>query len=164
VLFQNKINLIYCASGWIYYGNMLRCTVLQICYDARSCKYVTMHGPANMLRCTVLQICYDARSYKYVTMHGPANMLRCTVLQICYDARSYKCQNLKLFLGLVFAEGRGIIDRSWHLTCHSGTVRDDNKRLFLKVKSHRVRICAVIAHVLVLLPVGPPPPLSTKCR
>ena len=29
VLFQNKINLRYCASGWFYYGNILRCTVLQ---------------------------------------------------------------------------------------------------------------------------------------
>jgi hypothetical protein len=29
VLFQNKINLRYCASGWFYYRNILRCTVLQ---------------------------------------------------------------------------------------------------------------------------------------
>ena len=29
VLFQNKINLRYCASGWFYYRNTLRCTVLQ---------------------------------------------------------------------------------------------------------------------------------------
>jgi hypothetical protein len=28
VLFQNKINLRYCASGWFYYRNILRCTVL----------------------------------------------------------------------------------------------------------------------------------------
>jgi len=28
-LFQNKINLRYCASGWFYYRNILRCTVLQ---------------------------------------------------------------------------------------------------------------------------------------
>ena len=30
VMFQNKINLRYCASGWFYYRNILRCTVLQI--------------------------------------------------------------------------------------------------------------------------------------
>jgi len=29
VLSQNKINLRYCASGWFYYRNILRCTVLQ---------------------------------------------------------------------------------------------------------------------------------------
>jgi len=29
VLFQNKINLRYCASGWFYYRNILRCTVQQ---------------------------------------------------------------------------------------------------------------------------------------
>jgi len=29
VLFQNKINLRYCASGWFYCRNLLRCTVLQ---------------------------------------------------------------------------------------------------------------------------------------
>jgi hypothetical protein len=29
MLFQNKINLRYCASGWFYYRNILRCTVLQ---------------------------------------------------------------------------------------------------------------------------------------
>jgi len=29
VLFQNKINVRYCASGWFYYKNILRCTVLQ---------------------------------------------------------------------------------------------------------------------------------------
>jgi hypothetical protein len=29
VLLQNKINLRYCASGWFYYRNILRCTVLQ---------------------------------------------------------------------------------------------------------------------------------------
>jgi len=29
VLFQNKINLRCCASGWFYYRNMLRCTALQ---------------------------------------------------------------------------------------------------------------------------------------
>jgi hypothetical protein len=29
VLFQNKINLRYCTSGWFYYRNILRCTVLQ---------------------------------------------------------------------------------------------------------------------------------------
>ena len=29
VLFQNKINLRCCASGWFYYRNILRCTVLQ---------------------------------------------------------------------------------------------------------------------------------------
>ena len=29
MLFQNKINLIYCASSWFYYRNILRCTVLQ---------------------------------------------------------------------------------------------------------------------------------------
>ena len=29
VLFQNKINLRNCASGWLYYRNILRCTVLQ---------------------------------------------------------------------------------------------------------------------------------------
>jgi hypothetical protein len=29
VLCQNKINLIYCAAGWVYYRNILRCTVLQ---------------------------------------------------------------------------------------------------------------------------------------
>jgi len=28
VLFQNKINLRYCASDWFYYRNILRCTVL----------------------------------------------------------------------------------------------------------------------------------------
>ena len=36
--FQNKINLRYCASGWFYYRNILRCTVPQtsnisICCD-----------------------------------------------------------------------------------------------------------------------------------
>ena len=30
VLFQNKINLRYCASGWFYYRNILQCTVLQM--------------------------------------------------------------------------------------------------------------------------------------
>ena len=30
VLFQNKIKLRYCASGWFYYRNILRCTVLQM--------------------------------------------------------------------------------------------------------------------------------------
>jgi len=30
VLFRNKINLRYCASGWFYYRNILRCTVLQM--------------------------------------------------------------------------------------------------------------------------------------
>ena len=29
VLFQNKINLRYCASGWFYYRNILRRPVLQ---------------------------------------------------------------------------------------------------------------------------------------
>jgi len=29
LLFQNKINLRYCASGWFYYRNILRCTALQ---------------------------------------------------------------------------------------------------------------------------------------
>ena len=29
VLLQNKINLRYCASGWLYYRNILRCAVLQ---------------------------------------------------------------------------------------------------------------------------------------
>jgi hypothetical protein len=29
MLFQNKINLRCCASGWFYYRNILRCTVLQ---------------------------------------------------------------------------------------------------------------------------------------
>jgi hypothetical protein len=29
VLFQNKINMRHCASGWFYYRNILRCTVLQ---------------------------------------------------------------------------------------------------------------------------------------
>jgi len=29
MLFQNKINLRYSASGWFYYRNILRCTVLQ---------------------------------------------------------------------------------------------------------------------------------------
>jgi hypothetical protein len=29
VLFQNKINLRYCASGWFYYWNILWCMVLQ---------------------------------------------------------------------------------------------------------------------------------------
>ena len=29
VLFQNKINLRYCASDWFYCRNILRCTVLQ---------------------------------------------------------------------------------------------------------------------------------------
>jgi len=29
VLFQNKINLRYCTSGWFCYRNILRCTVLQ---------------------------------------------------------------------------------------------------------------------------------------
>jgi hypothetical protein len=29
VLFQNKINLRYCASSWFYYRNLLRCTVPQ---------------------------------------------------------------------------------------------------------------------------------------
>jgi hypothetical protein len=29
MLFQNKINLSYCESGWFYYRNILRCTVLQ---------------------------------------------------------------------------------------------------------------------------------------
>jgi hypothetical protein len=29
VLFQNKINLRYCASVWFYYRNVLRATVLQ---------------------------------------------------------------------------------------------------------------------------------------
>jgi len=27
---QNKINLRYCVSGWFYYRNILRCTVLQM--------------------------------------------------------------------------------------------------------------------------------------
>jgi len=27
--YQNKINLRYCASGWFYYRNILRCMVLQ---------------------------------------------------------------------------------------------------------------------------------------
>jgi len=30
ILFQNKTNLRYCASGWFYYRNILRCTVLQM--------------------------------------------------------------------------------------------------------------------------------------
>jgi len=30
VLFQNKINLRCCASDWLYYRNILRCTVLQM--------------------------------------------------------------------------------------------------------------------------------------
>ena len=30
VLFQNKINLRYCASGWCYYRNILRCMVPQM--------------------------------------------------------------------------------------------------------------------------------------
>jgi hypothetical protein len=29
VLFQNKINLRYCASGWFYHGSTLRCMFLQ---------------------------------------------------------------------------------------------------------------------------------------
>jgi len=29
LLFQNKVNLRYCASVWFYYSNTLRCTVLQ---------------------------------------------------------------------------------------------------------------------------------------
>jgi len=29
VLFQNKINLRYCAFSWFYYRNILRCMVLQ---------------------------------------------------------------------------------------------------------------------------------------
>jgi len=29
LLFQNKINLRYCAFGWVYYRNILRCTVRQ---------------------------------------------------------------------------------------------------------------------------------------
>ena len=28
VLFQNKINLRYCATGWFYYRNILRCAAL----------------------------------------------------------------------------------------------------------------------------------------
>jgi hypothetical protein len=70
--------------------NILRCTVLQMYYDARSYKYIMMHGPTNILWCTVLQIYYESRSYKYIIMHGPTNILWCTVLQIYYDARSYK--------------------------------------------------------------------------
>jgi len=30
MLFQNKLNLRYCASGWFYYRNILWCTVLQM--------------------------------------------------------------------------------------------------------------------------------------
>ena len=29
VLFQNKINLRYCACGWFYYGSVFRCSVWQ---------------------------------------------------------------------------------------------------------------------------------------
>jgi len=36
VLFQNKINLRYCASGWFYYRNILRCTVLQTSKNTNS--------------------------------------------------------------------------------------------------------------------------------
>jgi hypothetical protein len=47
-LFQNKINLRYCASGWFYYGNILQCTVLQtsnlqsfdVCLSVHRCIYV----------------------------------------------------------------------------------------------------------------------------
>ena len=50
VLFQNKINLRYCASGWFYYGNILRCTALwtpkKICclfslFDVQLYKYLS---------------------------------------------------------------------------------------------------------------------------
>jgi hypothetical protein len=46
LLFQNKINLRYCASGWFYYRNILRYTVLQtsnvsknLSHKAYKCKW-----------------------------------------------------------------------------------------------------------------------------
>ena len=41
MLFQNKINLRYCASGWFYYRNILRCTVLQ---TSHSCTHILMNS------------------------------------------------------------------------------------------------------------------------
>ena len=40
VLFQNIINLRYCASGWFYYKNILLCTVLQ---TLNRCVYIYIY-------------------------------------------------------------------------------------------------------------------------
>jgi hypothetical protein len=45
-LFQNKINLKYCASGWFYYRNILRCTVLQTSNQCRILSHVPRTVPA----------------------------------------------------------------------------------------------------------------------
>jgi hypothetical protein len=44
VLFQNKINLRYCASGWFYYRNILRCTVLET--SEMNCVYLLVYDTA----------------------------------------------------------------------------------------------------------------------
>ena len=41
VLFKNKINLRYCASGWFYYRNILWCTVLQMSKN-KQCLPITL--------------------------------------------------------------------------------------------------------------------------
>ena len=45
LLFQNKMNLRYCASGWFYYRNILRCTVLKT-----SNMYIYLHTYITYIR------------------------------------------------------------------------------------------------------------------
>jgi hypothetical protein len=54
VLFQNKINLRYCASGWFYYRNILRCTDLQTSNLSRNKLAVALRMP----RRPALKICF----------------------------------------------------------------------------------------------------------
>jgi hypothetical protein len=62
-LFQNKINLRYCASGWFYYRNILRCSVLQ---TATSCirDLGSVHDAA-ICPISEMKVC-DANIYFYM--------------------------------------------------------------------------------------------------
>jgi len=62
VLFQNKINLRYCASGWFYYRNVLRCTVLRTSSIVlHSGRYGTANRLSTLVKVKVKQSHYRSR-------------------------------------------------------------------------------------------------------
>jgi len=60
VLFQNKINLRYCASAWFYYRSILRCTVLQTANRNESSKRCLVRNLCNRNVCCLSSFeCYE---------------------------------------------------------------------------------------------------------
>jgi hypothetical protein len=71
VLFQNKINLRYSASGWFYYRNILRCMVLQtqhLCIlSLVSCSFHVCPVSCPLL---LVSVCYNASDMGHLPINS----------------------------------------------------------------------------------------------